>query len=102
MNYWIISRNILFFISSAPEYQTNHYTANIWLIIIIRSAFIPQLTPSAPRAAVWKVQALEYERRNPDYAQLIMQQNKPEDSNKLFKELKREEIIFINEARNDN
>jgi hypothetical protein len=51
---------------------------------------------------VWKVQALEYERRNPDYAQLIMQQNKPEDSNKLFKELKREEIIFINEARNDN
>jgi hypothetical protein len=51
---------------------------------------------------VWKVQAMEYERRNPDYAQLIMQQNKPEDSNKLFKELKREEIIFINEARNDN
>jgi len=45
---------------------------------------------------------MEYERRNPDYAQLIMQQNKPEDSNKLFKELKREEIIFINEARNDN
>jgi hypothetical protein len=62
---------------------------------------MPRFAPSVPSAAEWEVQAKEYERQNPDYAQLIMQQKMQEDTNKLFKELKRKERVFVNEERKD-